>query len=65
MADQYREDIVNSLEQLSATAREGKILREGISVAIVGRPNAGKSSLMNALLGQDRSIVTPIPRHYA
>ncbi|MGD0651700.1 MAG: tRNA uridine-5-carboxymethylaminomethyl(34) synthesis GTPase MnmE [Verrucomicrobiia bacterium] len=55
------EEIVHVLKHLLATAREGKILREGISVAIVGRPNAGKSCLMNALLGQDRSIVTPIP----
>jgi tRNA modification GTPase len=55
------EEIVHVLNHLLATVREGKILREGVSVAIVGRPNAGKSCLMNALLGQDRSIVTPIP----
>lgn len=54
--------IVNQqLDDLLRTAREGKILREGISVAIIGRPNAGKSSLMNALLGHERAIVTPIP----
>jgi len=49
------------LRKLFATAHEGKILRDGIAVAIIGRPNVGKSSLMNALLGQDRSIVTSIP----
>jgi tRNA modification GTPase len=54
-------EILNTLQHLSATAGEGNILRNGISLAIVGRPNAGKSSLMNALLGQDRSIVTPVP----
>jgi len=55
------EDVLGFVRSLLATAREGKILREGISVAIVGRPNVGKSSLMNALIGSDRSIVTSVP----
>ena len=47
--------------RLLDTAESGRILREGIRVAIVGRPNAGKSSLLNRLLGMDRAIVSPVP----
>jgi len=48
------------IEGLLATAHEGQILREGLALAIVGRPNAGKSSLLNGLLGRERAIVTEI-----
>ena len=53
-------DITAQLLQVQATAQQGEILRDGITVAIVGKPNAGKSSLLNCLSGSDRAIVTEI-----
>ena len=50
-----------ALHALAATYRRGRQLSEGVPCAIVGRPNSGKSSLLNALLGYDRAIVTDIP----
>ena len=49
------------LEQLLQTYAQGRILKQGVSAAIVGKPNVGKSSLLNALAGYDRVIVTDIP----
>ncbi|CAM4215261.1 tRNA uridine-5-carboxymethylaminomethyl(34) synthesis GTPase MnmE [Paenibacillus alkaliterrae] len=52
---------IHEIERLLKTANEGKILREGIVTAIVGRPNVGKSSLMNVLTQENKAIVTDIP----
>ena len=54
-------DVQQAVEDALATARRGRVLRGGVQVAIVGRPNVGKSSLLNRLCGSDRAIVTDIP----
>jgi tRNA modification GTPase len=55
------EKALQSMSRLIADARRGRLIREGLQVAIVGRPNVGKSSLFNALVGASRAIVTDVP----
>ena len=60
-ADELRERVITPLKRLIHNHVQGRVIHEGLKVAIVGRPNVGKSSLMNRLLSRERAIVTPFP----
>ena len=53
-------DVIKKIDKLLANSDNGKMLKEGISTVIVGKPNAGKSSLLNFLVGEEKAIVTDI-----
>ena len=61
MQQELLDTVVEPLEQLIRSAKRGQVFREGVSVVILGRPNVGKSSLLNGLLREDRAIVTSVP----
>ncbi|RKX59709.1 MAG: tRNA uridine-5-carboxymethylaminomethyl(34) synthesis GTPase MnmE, partial [Thermodesulfobacteriota bacterium] len=61
LSSKIKNEILPIIEQLINNYEQGKIYKEGISLVITGKPNVGKSSLMNAFLREERAIVTPIP----
>ena len=56
----FCKDIINEIDILIGNGRKGKIIKEGINIAIVGKPNVGKSSILNSLLNEEKAIVTDI-----
>jgi tRNA modification GTPase len=58
---QMRQDVIEPLASVLNKYEEGRVLREGLTLVLVGKPNVGKSSMLNALLGKDRAIVTAAP----
>lgn len=61
LMDEKTNLVLDEINKLIQVAKQGKILREGIQTAIIGRPNVGKSSLMNTLVQEERAIVTDVP----
>lgn len=54
------DNLIEMIEKLLSTAKDGRLIKEGINTVIIGKPNAGKSSLLNLILGEERAIVTEI-----
>ena len=61
MMEEKTKEVLEEVSRILETAKQGKILREGLGTAIIGRPNVGKSSLMNALVHENKAIVTEVP----
>ncbi|NNL77827.1 MAG: tRNA uridine-5-carboxymethylaminomethyl(34) synthesis GTPase MnmE, partial [Desulfobacterales bacterium] len=61
MAEQLEEGVLKSIEKLLKNYEQDHFYRDGVKMAVIGRPNVGKSSLMNCLIKRDRSIVTAVP----
>ena len=61
LAERLRVQVLEPVTDLLARYEDGRILREGLAVTIVGKPNVGKSRLLNTLLRSDRALVTPVP----
>ena len=55
------ESLAISIQEITKTAKQGKLLREGVQLVLIGQPNVGKSSLLNQLLGEDKAIVAEVP----
>lgn len=58
---EYLDDITKELNVLVSGAKNGRLIKEGVNVAIIGKPNVGKSSILNSLLDEEKAIVTDIP----
>lgn len=61
LGQRLEEEVLSPLRKLIAQADSGRIVREGVAIVIIGRPNVGKSSLLNTLLQEDRALVTSVP----